>query len=185
MRLRLYQRPHDMKLRMIKINIYLIGMMGSGKTTIGQELAGRLNLPLVELDKAIEKVGLSISEIFERYGETGFRDMETEAVRSTANHEEAVISTGGGVILRSDNINIMKENGYVVYLKGNTETLVKNLTKGRDSRPLLKEGDLREKVCSLMAVRAEKYMMASTHVVEVDALTPAGIADKIIKQLKL
>jgi shikimate kinase len=170
---------------MIKINIYLIGMMGSGKTTIGQELAGRLNVPLVELDQAIEQAGMSIPEIFETYGEEHFRDMETEAVRSTTAHVGAVISTGGGVILRPDNINMMKENGYVVYLKGNTETLTKNLTKGRDSRPLLKEGDLREKVCSLMAVRAEKYRMASTHVVEVDGLTPAGIADEIIKQLKL
>ncbi len=170
---------------MIKINIYLIGMMGSGKTTIGQELAGRLNLPLVELDKAIEKVGMSIPEIFERYGEAGFRDMETEAVRSTAAHAQAVISTGGGVILRPENVSIMNENGVVVYLKGNIETLIKNLTNGRASRPLLKEGNLRKNICSLMAIRAEKYMKASTYVIEVDDLTPAGITDKIIKQLKL
>ena len=170
---------------MIKINIYLIGMSGSGKSTIGQSLADRLNMPLVDLDKKIEEGGLPINEIFEKYGEDHFRDIESQAVRDISECNGMIVSTGGGVIIREENILSMKNTGTLVYLKGSIDTIVNNLQNERAGRPLLKEGDLREKVCGLMDVRAQKYISASDVIVVTDDLTPAQIAEEIIMLLKL
>ena len=111
---------------MIKINIYLIGMMGSGKSTIGQILADRLSMSWFDMDEVIENRGMKIPEIFEQYGETKFREIEMEVICQMANETRSVVSTGGGVILKPQNVETMRSSGHVVYLKASQGTLLRN-----------------------------------------------------------
>jgi len=167
------------------INIYLIGMMGSGKSTIGRKLADRLNMSWIDMDEAIENKGMKIPEIFEKYGETRFREIETEVTSEISKLHNYVVSTGGGVILRSDNISIMKESGHSIYLNASTETLLRNLEMGREHRPLIKEGSLKEKIETLLNVRGDRYITSADFNVKTDGLDPDALVDKIINLLNL
>ncbi|MGH7908792.1 MAG: shikimate kinase, partial [Thermodesulfobacteriota bacterium] len=113
-------------------NIFLIGFMGAGKTTVGKILAKKLKLTFIDLDEVIEKkLNLTIQEIFSRYGEDFFRNAETKALRSIADKDRHVVAAGGGVVLRKENWQIMKANGFTVYLRAPAEVLwsrVKNNT---------------------------------------------------------
>src|SRR3990167_7279780 len=114
------------------MNIYLIGMMGSGKSVTGKALADMMKLKFVDLDSVLaEKTGSSISEIFESKGETHFRNLEAQILDKTVSQENhAVIATGGGIVVRPENVRIMKETGRVVYLKTGMECLKERLGKG-------------------------------------------------------
>ena len=116
------------------MNIYLIGMMGTGKSTIGELLTEKLDYPFVDLDEKIENsAGKSITEIFENDGEENFRNLESEQLRSYSN---SVIACGGGIIIREENRTFMKENGKAVLLIASIPELSKRLMES-DSRPLL------------------------------------------------
>lgn len=169
----------------MKINIYLIGMMGSGKSTIGRLLADRLNMSWIDMDEAIEKRGETIPQIFEKYGETEFRRIESEVAVELAKEANMIVSTGGGVILKRENVDVMKRSGKVVYLCATTDTLLRNLENGREGRPLIKDGSLENKINSLMDVRGEKYKSAADVIVETNALDPDEVAQKIINLLNL
>jgi len=170
---------------MININIYLIGMMGSGKSTIGRILADRLNMSWVDMDDAIEAKGMKIPEIFEKHGENKFRDIESQVTAELANSKSLVVSTGGGVILRSENVGLMRTSGKTVYLQADKSTLIRNLTNGRDHRPLLKDGSLEKKIDDLMVVRANKYISSADLVIETKSFSPHELCDQIVKLLKL
>ncbi len=119
------------------MNIVLIGMRGSGKTTVGKILARKLGRELVEMDELItQKAGLAIPEIVEKYGWSKFRDIEEEITSEVAGRDNIVNATGGGVVTREKNIAKLKKNGVLVWLKASVDTLVKRI--GEDSeRPLL------------------------------------------------
>ena len=170
---------------MITINIYLIGMMGSGKSTIGQLLAGRLNMPWFDMDDLIEKRGMTIPQIFEQYGEAEFRRIEAEVTKELSEEDKTIISTGGGVVLNDGNVAIMKSSGQVVYLKTTKEKLIKNLENGRGHRPLIQDGSLDLKIETLLNERGRKYEDSADHIIETDAYSPSEIADQIIKLLNL
>lgn len=171
--------------RMMTINIYLIGMMGSGKSTIGQLLADRLNMPWYDVDVVIEKKGMTIPEIFDKYGEAEFRRIETQVTKDLSEKERAVVSTGGGVVLNEKNITIMKTSGRVVYLETSKEKLIKNLENGRSNRPLIQDGSLEVKIDNLLNRRGKKYEDSADLIIKTDAYSPSEIADQIIKQLNL
>jgi shikimate kinase len=121
--------------------IFLIGFMGSGKTTYGKHLAKLLNVHFTDLDEEIEKYsGKSVSELFESFGEDCFREIEREMLQEIASSAgNAVVSTGGGTPCFFDNLSLMKDAGRVVYLKVPANILVERLTKDKEFRPLLKE----------------------------------------------
>ena len=119
-------------------NIYLIGLPGSGKTTVGRSLARFLYLDFIDMDQMIEeRTGVSISHIFEIEGESGFRKRETRLFEEVSNRTRAVISTGGGVILSDSNRQLMRQHGQVVYLKASMDILRSRL-KNCQTRPCYK-----------------------------------------------
>jgi len=124
--------------------IFLIGFMGSGKTTLGRKLAAKMGYEFIDLDHKLEqKVELSIAEYFTLFGEDSFRKLESEVLKKTPYPENAVVSTGGGLPCYFDNMDWMKGHGKTVYIKLSPKTLADRLENGKEERPLLqdKHGD--------------------------------------------
>ena len=137
-------------------NLVLFGFMGSGKSTVGRLAASELKMQFIDIDAEIEKrTNLSISEIFEKQGEEAFRGMESQIIEELSRKEGLVIATGGGVILRKSNVENLKHNGIIIFLRVDEETILKR-TSGNKNRPLLK-GDARENIQRLMTARAPLY----------------------------
>jgi shikimate kinase / 3-dehydroquinate synthase len=138
-------------------HIFLYGPPGSGKTTIGQILARHLELPFIDLDQVIEtNARTAIPDIMEQKGESAFRDMETATLKVVIEGEESVIALGGGSLLRDENRTFAEQNGRVVLLSAECDTLLSRLYSDSNKRPLL-TGDLREKLLSLLAKREKHY----------------------------
>ena len=159
------------------MNIVLCGMMGSGKTTVAAEF-GKLGYKVIDTDaQIVERYG-SIDKIFSEHGEEYFRDVETQVVKEVMqNYDSAVISLGGGCVLRQENVKNLKAGGKIFYLRAKAETLIKRL-KGDTTRPLLK-GGLEERVRSILAVRSGIYEGVADFIIDTDELSPAEIAMKI------
>ena len=131
---------------MQKSNVYLVGLMGSGKTSIGKILAKRMGMNFIDLDDEIVKdQQCSISEIFDRFGEEKFRHLENKKLLSTLEIDNCVISTGGGIIMDQDNIKIMVENGSVIHLDIDLETQLLRI-KNKKNRPILRDKDNARKI---------------------------------------
>src|SRR6266581_8177416 len=125
-------------------SIVLIGMMGAGKSCVGRCLQRRTKLALVDTDEIVaSKFGISIPEIFSKYGEQDFREAETQALRELAPAKQTIIVTGGGIVLREMNVDVLKRLGVIVWLDGNEETLFERASRVR-TRPLLRGGNPRE-----------------------------------------
>ncbi len=137
--------------------IILVGMPGSGKSTIGRRLAARLGLDFVDADRELEaRSGVSIATIFEIEGEAGFRDRESRLLVELCARNDVVIATGGGVVLREENRRVLAERGQVVYLEASIAELWSRLRHDR-KRPLLQHGDAREKLAQLLRDRTPLY----------------------------
>ena len=163
------------------MNVVLCGMMGCGKTTVAAALSSLYGLNTVDTDAEIVKSYGEINSIFALHGEEYFRMLEAKTVAFVAqNYKNTVISTGGGCVLRAENVNNLKKTGKIIYLRTQPETLVERV-EGDTSRPLLK-GGAREKIYSILAVRAPIYSAASDFTVDTDGRTPDEIA-KIIMEL--
>jgi shikimate kinase len=120
--------------------IYIIGFMGSGKSTAGKKLASLLNWTFIDLDKNIEEfTGKSIPEIFSQEGESYFRELETRLLRNLKTHSHTIISTGGGTPCHSDNMDFMLDTGLTVYLKLTPGQLKSRLAESKGDRPLIKD----------------------------------------------
>lgn len=164
--------------------LVLIGFMGAGKTSVGKELADLLGCALCDTDQETERrAGTAVSELFRLQGEEGFRNMETDTLRKLLEQTGgdggfAVISAGGGLVLREENRRLLKENAVCVYLKTSPEQVLRRL-QGDTSRPLLQGGNVREKVEGLMAARGPVYEKAADITVNTDGRTPGEIAREI------
>ena len=138
-------------------NVFLIGPMGSGKTTIGQRLAGLLGLEFLDCDRELEaRTGASVNLIFDVEGEQGFRSRETQMLEELAARDGIVLATGGGVVINAVNREILRRRGLVVYLKTSVEQQLKRLARDR-SRPLLQTPDRRERLQRLAEQRNALY----------------------------
>ena len=152
--------------------IILIGYMGSGKSTIGEKAARALGLKFLDTDELIEeKEGMTISELFEQKGEAYFRQKETEVLRSLRKEPKGMIlATGGGLPMREENAKLLKELGVVIYLKAEIDTLVTRLCEDTQ-RPLLKEGNLREKIATMLEIRNPIYEKVADIILQTDAMS--------------
>ena len=162
------------------MKLILIGFMGSGKTTVGQALSDKLKLTFVDTDQLIEQQqGCSISQIFEQFGETTFRQLETELLKELQKEEKPlIISTGGGLPLKEDNVRILKELGFVIMLDVNKFTVLSRLKKDT-TRPLLKGDNVEEKVENLLAFRRQYYEAAADINVDVNTSSVEQIVNVI------
>ena len=146
-------------------SLYLIGMMGSGKSSTGRPLAERLGYGFVDVDAVIEQVaGSSISEIFAREGEDSFRDLETQVLRSISERHSLVVATGGGIVTRSENWGMMHQ-GIVIWLDVERDQLLLRLQRDSTRRPLLQVNDPSEAVDSIVGQRRPLYNEADLTVV--------------------
>lgn len=161
-------------------SVVLIGFMGSGKSTLGIRLSYRLQYALEDTDKLIEcRVGRTIGEIFDQEGEEAFRQMETEQLRKLVeNKGQRVYSVGGGTPIREVNRPLLKQLGFVVYLRISPEAVYERL-KGDTTRPLLQGKDPLGRIRSLMAEREAAYTEVADVILDVDDLT----ADQVVEQI--
>ena len=163
----------------MKKNITLIGMMGSGKTTTAKELSKILpEFKLVDIDDEIEKSsGKKISEIFLKYGEAHFRELETNKIKQFIQNDHQIISAGGGAFENPDNRRRLLENAFVFFLKASPQTIYDRI-KAESHRPLLKKNFSVEKIANILSLREKNYQKAN-HTIETDKKTPEDIAKEI------
>ena len=163
----------------------LVGLPGSGKTTVGRQLARRLQLPFVDSDHEIEvRIGCSIREFFEREGELRFREIEEEVLDSLTQGESRVLSTGGGAVLREANRQHLHDRGRVVYLKSTPEELYRRL-RHDSNRPLLQVADPLLKLKNLFEERDPLYRAVAHFVLETGRPSVATLVNMIVMQLEL
>jgi shikimate kinase len=144
----------------MKKNIVLIGFMGTGKSSLGRQLARRLGYRFVDTDSAIEEVtGKTVEQIFRRDGEIRFRSEENLLARKLAGQSGLVIATGGGMVLNRENVELLKQNGVLIKLTAEPEVILQRV-KNKKRRPLLRRGDLRENVLRLLREREGYYDVA-------------------------
>ena len=168
--------------------ILLIGMPGSGKTTIGRGLAKSLGVSFYDLDEElVNQEGLSIREIFARQGEEAFRELESAILMTALKGEPSVIATGGGVIMRKSNCLAMKgghkEGHLVIYLEASLELLYARLKEERD-RPLLLGEDRKRRIERLLAQRAAIYLKTADLILKVDGLSEETAVDRLCQMVK-
>ncbi len=165
--------------------ISLIGLPGSGKTTVGRQIARRLQLPFVDSDHAIEqRLGCSIREFFEREGEERFRDIEEQVIDELTQVPARVLSTGGGAVLRSANRQHLRERAQVVYLKSSPEELFRRL-RHDVNRPLLQVADPMARLRDLYAQRDPLYRETAHFILETGRPSVASLVNMIVMQLEL
>lgn len=165
--------------------ISLVGLPGSGKSTVGRQLARRLSLPFLDSDHVIEqRLGCSIREFFDREGEARFRDLESTVIDELTQGTEGVLSTGGGSVLRPLNREHLHQRTRVVYLRSNPDELFRRLRNDR-SRPLLQVDDPLQRLRDLFAVRDPLYREAAHFVIETGRPSVATLVNMIVMQLEL
>lgn len=163
-------------------NVILTGFMGSGKTEVGRRLAKRLGYTFIDTDLLIEeKTGKSISDIFEKDGEPFFRDTETQILEELSGINKHVISTGGGIVTREENILRLRETGFIIWLKASPETIYKRVST-ETHRPLLRVENPLEQIKSLLSLREQYYSKADL-AIDTDGLEVDEIVDIIIKKV--
>jgi shikimate kinase len=164
-------------------NIVLTGFMGTGKTRVGKELSRLLNMKLIDVDTEIEKAEkMTISEIFKQLGETRFREIESEMVKKLSEYKNSIISTGGGIVLRQENIDALRKNGIIICLMAEPATILKRTCNNND-RPLLQVEKPVEKIKELLNFRKPFYEKADI-IIDTDDKTPLQVAEEIIERIK-
>lgn len=170
--------------KLFNYNIVLIGFMGAGKSTISEFLKTAFAMDVIEMDQIIaEREGMSISDIFEVYGEQYFRDLETNLLIEMQSRTNVVISCGGGTPMRECNVAEMKKNGRVVLLTAKPETILDRVKDSHD-RPLIENNKTVSFIAELMEKRREKYEAAADIVIETDGKDELQICEELIHRLR-
>ncbi len=165
-------------------NIFLIGFMGAGKSTAAKELEKRLDMRYAEMDQLIaEEEGMSIPAIFEKHGESYFRDLESRMLQALQKEKGIIVSCGGGIVVREENKNHMKESGRVVLLTATPETVYERV-KDSNERPILNQNMSVEYIAALQEKRRALYEAAADVTVATDGKSPAEISEEIIERLQ-
>lgn len=168
-------------------NIYLLGFMGVGKSTVGKLLAEKLNRQFFDIDDLIvESAGKPITKIFEENGDEHFRQLESDALKSVAEEKNAVISCGGGIVMKNENMQIISETGISVFLSAAIDTLIERIGDST-GRPLLngiQDEEKFEKVKNSVALRLPKYLSADI-TLDTNDKTPEVIIDELVGKLSI
>lgn len=163
------------------MNIVLCGMMGVGKSTVGIRIAELTGRRWIDTDIMITDRYGRISDLFEYYGEAHFRELETKVVKELSSQDGLVISTGGGLVLKPENNEMLKRNGRIFFLRASFETLLARV-RADESRPLLKDtGKTAEKLGELMEWRTLVYEHVADHIVDTDGRTAEDVAQDVLK----
>lgn len=164
-------------------NIFFIGLMGAGKTTIGKLLAKHLGKDFYDTDHEIEKrTGVKIPVIFELEGEAGFRKRETAVIQDLTKLNNIVMATGGGAVIAEENRQLLQANGTVIYLRANVNELW-HRTRNDKHRPLLQNVDIRAKLEQLYAERNPLYTQTATFIIDTGNQPVANLLNRIEKSL--
>ena len=164
-------------------NVVLIGFMGTGKTTVSEQLSKMYGMRILDMDQEIVmREKMSIPEIFNTYGEEYFRRLETELLIELQTQEGLIISCGGGAAMRERNVAEMKKNGKVVLLTATPETILERV-KDDDNRPLLKNRKSVEGISELLEIRRPKYEAAADIIVETDGKSAEDISKEIMSKI--
>jgi len=162
-------------------NIFLIGPMGAGKSTIGKMLADRTGRRFIDADSVmVDKTGVEIDLIFEIEGESGFRKRECKLIEELTALDDIVLATGGGAVLNSDNRQHLKQRGKVVYLQASAEQLYERTIKDK-KRPLLQTEDRLGKIKEILAAREPLYMELADEIVATDGKSVKQIVDSLCR----
>jgi len=165
--------------------IFLIGMMFSGKSTVGPLLSEKLGWRFLDLDKAIEEHSqLTIADLFQTRGEEDFRKLETESLKQSCTNPDLVIATGGGIVLSEENRTLMRESGTVVFLHADLETLIWRAEQsGNSNRPLMNGGDPRSRLTHLFHQRLPFYEKTAHYIVKTGKKSPSKVVNEIIQTI--
>lgn len=164
-------------------NIFLIGFMGTGKTTIANALNSNYDMDILDMDAQIENdENMAIPDIFSSKGEEYFRDLETNLIKKLQARDNVVVSCGGGAVLREENVVEMKKSGKIILLKATPETILERV-KHSHNRPLLEGNKNVSYIKELMSKREDKYNAAADFTVSVDDKSVKDIADEIMKKV--
>ncbi len=163
------------------MNLVLCGMMGAGKTTIGVKIADITGMRWYDTDGLIVDKHGKISDIFEYYGEAHFRKLETDIIKELAQKDNLIISTGGGLVLKKENNELLQKSGKIFFLRASLETLAKRLNVD-GTRPLLQTSteSIRDRLARLMKERTPIYEHVADYIVDVDGKLPEEIAREIV-----
>ena len=165
-------------------NIFLVGLMGSGKTTIGRSLAKKLNLRFVDADQEIEaRTGASIPLIFEIEGEASFRQREADVIRDLTAQQGIVLATGGGAVLNEASRQFLRERGTVIYLRASVASILQRTSHDKN-RPLLQTADPRAKIEALSLERAPLYQEVAHIIIEIGRPNVHSVVHNILSQLQ-
>lgn len=165
-------------------NIFLVGMMGAGKTTVGRALAHKMQMRFLDTDKAlVERTGVPVATVFEIEGEEGFRRRESSVLAEIAAGDDCIIATGGGAVLAEENRRVMRENGTVIYLRARVADLWER-TRHDTTRPLLATPDPRAMLARLLEERDALYREAAHVVVETGAQSASALAMRVMAALR-
>ena len=160
--------------------ISLIGFMGSGKSAIGREVSRRIGWPRHDTDEMIrEQFGISIPDIFARHGEPAFRDAETALLKTLRGGIAGIVVTGGGIILRTENVQLLRGMGRIVWLDADEEMLWQRVSK-HSTRPLLQTPDPRARFAELLQERLPLYQSAADYRINTTSNSIAQVTDEVI-----
>ncbi|MGF6758455.1 shikimate kinase [Paraburkholderia sp. GAS42] len=166
-------------------NVFFVGLMGAGKTTVGRAVARRLDRPFFDSDHEIEaRTGARIATIFELEGEAGFRDREAHTIAELSGRDNIVLATGGGAVLRPENRELLSSRGLVVYLRANPHDLWLR-TRRDKNRPLLQTEDPKGRLEALYAVRDPLYRECADFVIETGRPSVNGLVNMVLMQLEM
>jgi shikimate kinase len=164
--------------------IVLIGFMGSGKSSAGRILAGKMGWPRFDTDEMVSaRFGRPIPEIFAEFGAEEFRNVETETLEQLSSATRAVIVTGGGIVLRAGNVELLRRVGTLVHLEADEETLFRRVSR-RATRPLLQTENPRATLVELLRVRLPLYRQAADFSVDTSRLTHEEVAEEVMNKME-
>ena len=165
-------------------NIFLVGMMGAGKTTIGRALAERMGLAFADTDRVlVERTGVPVTTIFDIEGEEGFRRRESAVLAELAAGDDRVIATGGGAVLAAANRELMRSSGTVVYLRARLDSLWQRM-RNDTTRPLLATPDPRATIARLLEARDPLYREAAHVVVDTGTQSASTVVSRVVAALR-
>ncbi len=165
-------------------NVVLVGFMGTGKSAVGRVVARLLHYEFIDTDQMVEEVtGLSINQIFRKYGETRFRSEEALAVSKIADKENLVVATGGGAVLNPKNVELLKKKGYFVLLKADPQIILERVSR-KNTRPLLVKGKNLECINNLIQEREPYYFQCADLVIDTSFMDIEQAAEKIVQTIR-